>query len=69
MLQYEALTGTKLSYALETLPIPEAMYMKIDAAYFRGLKQILQMDTTYGQMQHGANRTNTNEEPCTQIEI
>ncbi len=58
---HEALIASKLLYALEAVPLPEAMYDRIDAAYFKGLRQILDFKTTYGQQQEGQERTNTNE--------
>ena len=58
---YEALISAKLLYALETLPIPQNMYDRIDASYYKGLRQIMGWKTTFGQMEGGEDRTNTNE--------
>ena len=58
---YEAIVSAKLLYALEATPIPKNYYEKIDAAFFKGIRQILNIKTTYGQMQSGENRTNTKE--------
>ena len=59
---YEALISSKMLYALEAIPIPEEMYDRIDSSYFKGLRQILKMTTTYGQKQKGEAMTNTNEQ-------
>ena len=61
VIMYESLISAKLLYALETLPIPQNMYDRIDAAYYKGLRQIMDWKTTYGQMQEGEEATNTNE--------
>ena len=58
---YEALIASKLLYALDAVPIPEPMDDRIDAAYFKGLRQILDFKTTYGQQQEGQVRTNRND--------
>ena len=62
ILIYEALISSKLMYAMETVPIPEGWGDRIDAEYLKGIRQILDMKTTYGQMQEGNARTNSNEE-------
>ena len=62
ILTYEAVIGSKLIYALEAIPIPKNYYDRIDAAYLKGLRQIMEYTTTYGQMQAGQSRNNTNEE-------
>ena len=59
ILMYEAVVSSKLLYALEATPIPNNYYDKIDAAFFKGIRQILNIKTTYGQMQAGEDRTNT----------
>ena len=59
---YEALISSKLLYALEAIPIPDVMYDRIDSSYFKGLRQILNMTTTYGQKHKGEAMTNTNEQ-------
>ena len=58
---YEVLTASKLLYALEAIPIPSPMYDRIDSAYYKGLRQIMKLKTTYGQQQEGQERTITNE--------
>ena len=57
---YEALIGTKLTYALEVLFLKHSDYVKLDACYLKGLRQILGMKTTFGQKQDGQDMTNTN---------
>ena len=58
---HEALIASKLLYALEAIPIPEPMYDRIDASYYKGLRQIMNFKTTFGQQSEGKERTNTNE--------
>ena len=60
ILMYEALISSKLLYALEAIPIPKQMYDRIDASYLKGFRQILNFKTTFGQMQDGEARTNSN---------
>ena len=62
ILMYEALASSKLLYALESLPISTQMYNRIDAAYLKGLRQILEFKTTFGQKQSGESMTNSNQE-------
>ena len=50
---HKALIASKLLYAIEAIPIPEPMYDRIDAAYYKGLRQIMNMKTTFGQQQEG----------------
>ena len=64
---YEALIASKLLYALEALAIPEPMYDRIDASYFKGLRQILNFKTTFGQQQQGQARTNKNKTPIEKV--
>ena len=58
---HEALIASKLLYALEATPIPKAMYDRIDASYYKGLRQIMGFKTTFAQQQEGTEKTNTNE--------
>ena len=48
-------------YALDTSPLSEAARDKIDAAFYKGLRQILDMKTTFAQRKAGEPVTNTNE--------
>ena len=57
----ETLVGTKLVYALHTMPITDVAFNQIDSCYFKGLGTILGLDTTFGQMQKGEEWTNTNQ--------
>ena len=61
LLIHEALVASKLLYALEAIPIPDDEYDKIDASYMKGIRQILEMKTTYGQQMANEEMTNTNE--------
>ena len=58
---HEALISAKLMYALDTSPLSEAAKEKIDAAFYKGLRQILNMKTTFAQRKLGEPVTNTNE--------
>ena len=69
VLQYEAYIGTKLSYALDAIPITASMFQKVDATYYGAPRQVMGMDTTYGQMQKGTDRTNSNKKLCELVEI
>ena len=53
---HEALIASKLLYALEATPIPAPMYDRIDASYYKGLRQILNFKTTFGQQQEGSEK-------------
>ena len=61
LLMYEAVVGTKLMYELDTMPSAETQLKRLAGFYFKGIRCILGWDTTYGQMQKGQQRTNTNE--------
>ena len=65
---YESLIASKLVYGMETLVLPKGWDSKIDAAYLKGIRQILGLKTTYGQMQAGEDRTNTNQKVLEQTE-
>ena len=52
----EAVVNTKLMYGLESLQLPMTAYKKMDVFQLKGLRKLLQMETTY------VNRANTNEE-------
>ena len=52
---------------METLPIPQSMCDRIDAAHYKGLRQIMDWKTMYGQMQGGEDRTNTSEHLVTEL--
>lgn len=64
---YEALTNSKLLYALSAIPIPKHMYDRIDVSYLEGSRQILNFKTTFGQMQDAEARTNSNLKPMEAI--
>ena len=64
---HETLIATKLMYGLETLALPKGWEDRIDAAFMKGIRQILNIKTTYGQMQTGEERTNTNNYVIEQI--
>ena len=54
---HEALVATKLMYGLETAALPKGWEDRIDAAFMKGIRQILNLKTTYGQMKEGHERT------------
>ena len=64
---HEALIASKLLYALEAIPIPKAMYDRIDASYYKGLRQIMGFKTTFAQHQEGKEKTNASEALIEQI--
>ena len=48
-------------YGLESAHLTETLKEKIDIFQRKGLRQILKLPTTYGQMKAGKTRSNTNE--------
>ena len=52
---YDAIIRSKLLYGLETIHLTQAMSRKLDAFQMRGLRRILQCDSTF------INRRNTNK--------
>ena len=61
IIMYNAIVGTKLSYGLEALPMNDTLYHKLDASYYRGLRRILNMKSTYMDR----SKENTNAEVMT----
>ena len=64
---HEAIAASKLMYGLETAALPAGWEDRIDAAFMKGIRQILGITTTFGQMQNGEERTNTNQFVIDQI--
>ena len=60
LIVYDMVIRAKLMYGLETLEINKSIIRRLAA--FKGLRKILKLDTTYGQMVQGSLRTNSNEE-------
>ena len=58
---YEAIVTAKLTYALEIAPLTQATKDRLDATYYKGLRQIMGMKTTFAQMKAGEEPTNTNK--------
>ena len=58
---YEAIVSAKLTYALEIAPLTPANKDRLDATYYKGLRQIMGMKTTYAQIKAGEDPTNTNK--------
>ena len=50
-----------MCFGLESAFIPRSMREELDTFHRKGLRQIMQMQTTYGQMIAGSIRTNNNE--------
>ena len=48
-------------YGLESAHLTETLKEKIEVMQRKGLRQIMKIDTTFGQMQKGKERTNNNE--------
>ena len=44
---YNVIVVAKLTYGLEVLPMNETLYKKLDAFYYRGMRKILNMKSTY----------------------
>ena len=61
LIVYDAVTRSKLMYGLESAHLTETLKEKIDMFQRKGLRQILKLPTTYGQMKAGKTRSNTNE--------
>ena len=47
ILMYNAIVGAKLTYGLEVLPMNDTLLNKLDAFYYRGLRRIFNMQSTY----------------------
>ena len=47
LLIYDALIGSKLTYGLHVLPLREDLMSKLDAFFYRGLRQLLQVPSTF----------------------
>ena len=56
ILMYNAIVGAKLTYGLEVLPLSDTLLGKLDAFYYRGMRKILNMQTTY--INRGADNKN-----------
>ena len=66
---YEALISAKLMYALDVTPLSPAAKTSLDAAFLRGVRQILNMKTTFAQKKAGEEMTNTNEKVLHEMKI
>ena len=53
---FDAVVKSRLLYVLQTLEIPDAQMSRLEAFHYKGLRQILRMETTF------MNRANTNNE-------
>ena len=47
LIMYDAVVGTKLTYALETIPLSDADKNRIDSFHIRGLRKILRIQHPY----------------------
>merc|ERR1711981_962795 len=56
-----AVIRAKLMYGMESAQINDADLAKIDTFQLKGLRKILGLQTTYGQMKSGKDKTNKNE--------
>ena len=61
LIAYDAVTRARLMYVLESLQLNQEERKKTDRFQLRGLRQILKLKTTYGQMQSHLARSNDNE--------
>ena len=53
---FDAVVKSRLLYGLQTLEIPDAQMSRLEAFHYKGLRQIVRMETTF------MNRANTNNE-------
>ena len=58
---YEALISAKLMYAMEIAPLNKGDQTKLDASFFKGIRQIMGWKTTYAQKLAGEEKTHTNK--------
>ena len=59
---YDAVIKSKLLYGLDSANLTQGMQDDLDTFQLKGLRQILHKDTTWAQIKHGQQPTNTNEE-------
>ena len=59
---FNSIIRSKLAYGLEAAQLNQSAINKLDLLQLKGLRKILKMDTTWGNMQQGRLRENTNEE-------
>ena len=62
LLVFNAVIRSKIAYGLEAVQLNQTTIKKLDTLQLKGLRKILNVDTTYGNMQKGTARTNTNKE-------
>ena len=64
LIVYDAVVRAKLMYGLESLQLNKEytnpLYGKLDTFHIKGLRQILQLTTTWGQIQKLSDPTNSN---------
>ena len=61
MRMHKAIVSAKLTYALEIATLTQAQKNKLDATFYKGLREIMGVKATYAQMIAGEAPTNTNE--------
>ena len=59
---YDAVIKAKLLYGLSTANLTKGLQEDLNKFQLKGLRQILKMDTTWGQKKNNEDMTNTNEE-------
>ena len=59
---HDAMVRTKLMYGLESLQLNDSIINKIEIFQRKGIRQILKMKTTFGQMETGGDRKQVTDE-------
>ena len=61
LIVYDAIIRSKLMYGLESAHLTETLKEKLDVFQRKGLRQIMKLPTTFGQMEANKPRSNTND--------
>lgn len=61
LLVYDAIIKTKLMYGLESLQLDKEQRGRLDTFQLKGIRQILKIPTTFGQMKRGQKPTWNND--------
>ena len=62
LIAQDAVIRSKLLYGLDTAQLNESQMQRIDLFQLKGLRKVLNMKTTFGQMESKEDRTNNNQE-------
>ena len=61
LIVYDAVVRSELMYGLESLQLNEDLKERLNIFQRKGLRQILKIKTTYGQMQKNEEKNNSND--------